>query len=170
MKCSIRQVAGAVIVALLLFPSLPCDAATVPKPFSREGWERLVATRAGMGDGRPLIVHFWGLSCPPCIVEMPEWGRFVAEHGAVRVVFVNWDRRQEPPQRIAMALERAGLSSIEHWSLADAVEEKARFAVDPDWFGELPHTRLIRPDGTTRSYSGTSDFGQLRSWAAGQMD
>ena len=24
-------------------------------------------------DGRPTIMHFWGLTCGPCLVELPEW-------------------------------------------------------------------------------------------------
>ncbi|MDJ0808015.1 MAG: TlpA disulfide reductase family protein [Gammaproteobacteria bacterium] len=26
--------------------------------------------------GKPLIVHFWGTWCPPCIKEMPALDRF----------------------------------------------------------------------------------------------
>ncbi len=29
-------------------------------------------------QGRPAIVHFWGATCGPCIVELPEWGKFAA--------------------------------------------------------------------------------------------
>lgn len=31
--------------------------------------------RVGLADfaGKPLLVHFWAPSCPPCVAELPQW-------------------------------------------------------------------------------------------------
>ncbi len=52
------------------------------------------------------VVHLWAPWCSNCRHEMqPDgWARFVAEHPAVRVVFVNiWHAGQDPAPKLAAA-------------------------------------------------------------------
>jgi urease subunit alpha len=39
--------------------------------------------------GRPTLVHFWGVTCGPCKVELPLLGQFMKENGAIDMVIVN---------------------------------------------------------------------------------
>ena len=58
-----------------LFLALLFSLATVgtakadPLPFERGSWAKLRAAHAG----QPTVIHFWGLTCAPCLVEMPQW-------------------------------------------------------------------------------------------------
>jgi thiol-disulfide isomerase/thioredoxin len=38
-------------------------------PFKRGSWQEIRRAHAG----QPIVVHFWGLTCGPCRVEMPKW-------------------------------------------------------------------------------------------------
>ena len=38
------------------------------QPYGRGAFAEIVKAHAG----RPLIVHFWSVTCPPCLVELPQ--------------------------------------------------------------------------------------------------
>lgn len=135
-----------------------------PRPFDAESLKQILDAH----KGRPLFVHFWGLTCSNCMAELKDWGAFARAHPNTTVVLVNWDQRGARPAEIGPALHKAGLSSAPSFSLADGFEEKLRFAVDRDWMGELPYTRLIAADGSATAFSGAADFTQLGSWLATQ--
>jgi Thiol-disulfide isomerase and thioredoxins len=35
--------------------------------------------------GRPTLVHFWGVTCGPCKVELPLLGKFMKDNAEVDV-------------------------------------------------------------------------------------
>jgi len=154
----------AIFVILLMTVFCLPVAADAPRPFDSASWQQLT----GAYKGRPVIVHFWGLTCGNCMVELKEWGRFVSENRKASVVMVNWDRRSEELRHIAAALDNAGLAGLPSYTLSDGFEEKLRFAVDRDWMGELPYTRLIASDGTVSVFSGAADFAKLSEWLSSQ--
>ena len=156
------RLVAALWLILSLIMSVPAFAAAPPRPFDSASWQDLTSTH----KGQPMIVHFWGLTCGNCMVEMKDWGQFAAQHPGVQIVFVNWDRRSSDSARIDQALAKAGLDGVASFALADGFEEKLRFAVDHDWMGELPYTRLIASDGTTTTFSGAADFTKLSQWLA----
>ncbi len=134
-----------------------------PRPLDAAGWQQLLAAH----KGRPAIVHFWGLTCGNCMVELKDWGSFAEKHPNT-VVVVNWDARGGEPARVDAALAKAGLGNAPSYALAGGFEEKLRFAVDRDWMGELPYTRLIASDGTATTFSGAADFEELSQWLAAE--
>jgi thiol-disulfide isomerase/thioredoxin len=159
----LKTVIWAAVAALLLafgFVHQTALAANAPRLFDSANWRTLASSH----NGRPLIVHFWGFTCGNCMVELNDWGKFAKAHPGVAIAFVNWDRRGADPSRIAQALDKAGLGGVQSFVLANGFEEKLRFAVDHDWMGELPYTRLIAGDGTATTFSGTADFKKLSQW------
>jgi thiol-disulfide isomerase/thioredoxin len=135
-------------------------AAEPPRVFDSTSWQALLNAH----KGQPVIVHFWGFTCGNCMVELDAWGRFAEKHRGAKIAFVNWDRRGADPARIDRALAKSGMGEIESYVLANGFEEKLRFAVDHDWMGELPYTRLISGDGSVTTFSGAADFEQLSKW------
>jgi thiol-disulfide isomerase/thioredoxin len=127
-----------------------------------------LTTFAAAHPGRPVIVHFWGLTCGNCMAELADWGKFAKRNPGALIVFVNWDRRGANDVQINQALDKAGLESLPSYELGRGFEEKLRFAVDRDWMGELPYTRLIASDGAVSTFSGAADFNQLATWLAGE--
>jgi thiol-disulfide isomerase/thioredoxin len=163
---SFSATARAAVMALTLswIAFQPAHAAGVTRPFDSTSWQALLSTH----KGRPVIVHFWGFSCGNCMVEMKDWGHFAKAHPETTIAFVNWDRRGADPARIKTALDKAGLGGVQSYVLANGFEEKLRFAVDHDWMGELPYTRLIASDGTATTFSGAADFSKLSRWLDGE--
>jgi hypothetical protein len=142
----------------------PEAAQTAARPFDAESLKQILDAH----KGRPLIIHFWGLTCSNCMAELKDWGAFTRAHPDATLVLVNWDQRGARPAEISPALQKAGLGSASSFALGKGFEEKLRFVVDRDWMGELPYTRLIGGDGSATAFSGPADFEQLGSWLAKQ--
>jgi thiol-disulfide isomerase/thioredoxin len=150
-------------VLLLLLLSSPA-LAQGPQPFVRGSWQELRHEHAG----RPIIVHFWGLTCGPCLVELPRWGEFISDKPGVDVVMVAADLVVGERKAIAGVLAKAGCAAAESWMFADPFTERLAYEVDPSWAGELPYTLLVRADGSVTAILGEVNFSELHAWVAEQ--
>ena len=130
------------------------------RPFVQGSWQELRRIHAG----QPTIVHFWGVTCGPCRVEMPEWGRLLRERPDMNLVMIDADFVPNEPDKVVAMLSRTGVSAAEQWMFDDDYEERLRFEVDPQWHGEIPYTVLIARDGTTTTLAGAADPSQIRAW------
>lgn len=152
---------GTVALALLLaLAPVPGAQAADPQPFERGSWSKLMAAH----EGQPTIVHLWGLTCAPCLVELPHWAKLQKERPDMRLVLVAADPVPQPPARVEDMLTRTGLGKTESWSFADRFNERLRFEIDPAWSGELPRTLLIDRDGKVTTLPGVADLADVRSW------
>ena len=132
---------------------------SIGKEFAAEDWP---AIRAGWA-GQPAIVHVWGVTCAPCIEELPRWVRFADRHPTAQIVFLHVD--SAPLQKVEASLRRAGYSKGQSWVLHGIADERLRYRIDPNWGGELPRTLLLGADGKIQErFSGSADFAALDRW------
>ena len=152
------------VIALLalLVPTAAVAAAPLPQPLARGGWSALLDVH----HGHPTIVHFWGVTCGPCLAELPDWGKFAAQRPDINLVMVDADPAAVAPPDIAAVLDKAGLGKVESWRFADSFTERLEFEIDPQWHGELPYTLLIKSDGAVEPILGATDFAALQRWPA----
>jgi thiol-disulfide isomerase/thioredoxin len=104
--------------AILLLASIPLVTASPEsplKPFERGSWQQLLHAHAG----HPTLVHFWGVTCGPCKVELPQLGEFMKHHPAVDVVIISADLVPNLEPATRTMLQNAGLSSTENWIFSD---------------------------------------------------
>lgn len=151
------------LLCLILLLSAPAAGAGDLRPFGKGSWQELKQLHAG----QPTIVHFWGLTCGPCLAELPQWGKFAVDPGA-DLVLVAADPVPEPANSLLANLAKAKLDRVESWVFADPYTERLEYEIDPDWQGELPLTVLLGRDGSVKSLLGTTDFAALRTWTQGQ--
>jgi thiol-disulfide isomerase/thioredoxin len=156
---SIRKLA-AVLIAFLVPAFSPAAEASELHSFVSGSFREIRAAHAGV----PTIVHFWGLSCGPCLVELPEWGRLLRERPDLNLVMVHADRLPNDERLLTGAISRAGLGGSENWAFEDGSSERLFFEVDPKWRGEIPMTLLIAPDGTSKRILGSADMTEIRGW------
>ena len=166
-----RPTSLAILLAALLAPL--CAVATVavvataqvaasgdPLPFERGSWAKLRAAHVG----QPTVIHFWGLTCGPCLIELPHWGKLRQERPDLKLVLIAADPLPQDPDRVLATLERAGLAGSESWSFTDRFYERLRYEIDPTWAGELPRTVMIDRDGKAQVLPGVADLSTVRAW------
>ena len=80
-------------------------------PFKRGSWQDIRRAHAG----QPIVVHFWGLTCGPCRVEMPKWGRLLQERPDLRLVVIDADLIPNAAGLVSEMLVKTGLADAENW-------------------------------------------------------
>jgi hypothetical protein len=148
------------VAALASLAMVSAAHASDPLPFERGSWAKLRAAHVG----QPTVVHFWGLTCGPCLVELPNWGKLLAERKDLNLVLLAADPMLQPVDQLAATLQQAGLGSAESWTFTDRFHERLRYEIDPAWTGELPRTEMIARDGTVIVMRGVADLSKVRAW------
>jgi thiol-disulfide isomerase/thioredoxin len=151
-----------VLAALL---GIACIAeAAEPLPFERGSWAKLREAHAG----QPTVIHFWGLTCAPCLVELPHWGALQAARPDLKLVLIAADPVPQDPERVVATLDKARLGNSESWNFTDRFYERLRYEIDPAWAGELPRTVMIDRDGKVTVVPGVADLAQVKAWLDAQ--
>ena len=148
------------IATLLCAPAAQAD---MLRPFHRGSWQAVLHEH----QGKPTIIHFWGLTCGPCLVELPAWGELAHQHPELNLVTIAADPSPMPPDSLSAMLAKAGLTRTENW-MFDSMSERLRWEVDPNWQGELPLTILLAADGHTQNSLGVADMSAVKAWLAAQ--
>jgi thiol-disulfide isomerase/thioredoxin len=150
-----RFAALGVLVSILATPAQALDF----KPYARGTFSDLRKVHAG----RPLVVHFWSVTCAPCLAELSDWARLAIEKKGIDIVFVNVDGERDQVKAGAR-LEKAGLAGVHHYGLADDFLDRLFFEVDPTWRGELPFTALVDAKGGLVTVTGPVDDPLIGEW------
>jgi thiol-disulfide isomerase/thioredoxin len=159
-----QLLSGAFLLALLL-PAPAAETARELKPFGRGSWQDILRSHAG----RPTIVHFWGVTCGPCKVELPLLGQFMRDHAAIDMVTISADLVPDLPGAARSMLEKSGLGPAENWIFSDGFVERLRFEIDPAWQGDIPRTMLISREGKITTIEGSAEMKELEKWSGQQL-
>jgi len=74
---------------------------------------------------RPLVVHFWSITCPPCLANCRN-GEGRDEKKTADFVFVNTEAKNDRP-RAQDRLDRPASRLAEHYGFADDFVERLYF-------------------------------------------
>jgi thiol-disulfide isomerase/thioredoxin len=154
--------AGAIsAISLAFLISAPASAGQGDlKPFERGSWQQILRAHAG----RPTIVHFWGVTCGPCKVELPLLGQYMKDNAAIDMVTVSADLVPNLPGATRSMLEKSGLGAAENWIFGDGFVERLRFEIDPAWQGDIPRTILISGKGDITTIEGSAEMADIQKW------
>jgi thiol-disulfide isomerase/thioredoxin len=104
-----RCLLAAIFFVLSLTAGPAAETPSELKPFVRGSWQEVLRSH----KGRPTLVHFWGVTCGPCKVELPLLGQFMKDHSELDVVMISADLVPNLPGAARAMLEKAGLGSAE---------------------------------------------------------
>lgn len=147
------------IFTLLMTGSALADTPAL-KPYQAGDWKSITKT----ANGAPIAIHFWGVTCPACVKEMPQWGQFIKNNPNAKVVFIQVDDVSQ--DAIKKMLSKAGLDKANNYYIAAPFDERLRFEIDPQWHGETPTTIMIEKNGKATRKTGLIDFYQLQKYLA----
>lgn len=146
------------VLCTVAFPTRATLADTT-RPFELGSFEKILKQH----KGKPLIVNFWSMRCPPCMAEMPVWLAALKKHPELGFVLVSTDSPENEKQ-IQRILDRYGLGDIDSWVFADPFIERLRYDIDKKWRGELPRTYFFTKDGERTAHSGMVEAAALEVW------
>ncbi len=159
-----RELAALAILGLVALTASSTAAPPSLKPFERGSWRELLRAHAG----HPTLIHFWGVTCGPCKIELPELGRFMKDHPDIDVVTVSADLVPNLPAATQSMLDKAGLAAAENFIFNDGYVERLRFEIDPSWQGDIPRTVLVGRDGSISTIEGSAEMADLDRWSSEQ--
>jgi thiol-disulfide isomerase/thioredoxin len=145
--------------AFVAQPASSTDVGTV-RPFDRDSFTQIRSAYAH----KPLVVHIWGLTCGPCLVELPKWGQMKKAHPDMNLVLIQAD--EGSVDAVKVAVEHAGLKGVESWSTRSELDEFERASIDASWVGDMPRTLLISADGVVTTLKGVVDQRVITRWLA----
>ena len=152
-----KQFWSAILVTLSLCIAGLVLADTVAlKSYQAGDWKSI----SKAGNGAPLAVHFWGVTCPACVKEMPQWGQFLKNNPNAKVIFIQVDDVSQDSMK--KMLTKAGLENANNYYIAAPFDERLRFEIDPQWHGETPTTITIDKSGKATRKTGGVDFQKLQ--------
>ncbi|MGE4064534.1 MAG: TlpA disulfide reductase family protein [Rhodospirillaceae bacterium] len=134
------------------------------RPFGRGSWQEVRARY----ESQPMVVHLWGLTCAPCLTELPHWTKLINAFPEMNFVFIAADPAPMPTAEITAKLEEAGIRQVDSWNFADKFTQRLRFEIDPAWKGELPRTLLIDRRGVVTTMPGVANLDTVRNWIRAQ--
>lgn len=148
--------------ALMLLAACAAGVQAEPeRAFMRDSYAQIRASHAG----RALIVHLWGMTCGPCLVELPQWGALLRKRPDLPLVLIQVD--PSSPDARTQRLAAAGLAGAENWSAASEFDEFLRASIDPAWPGDMPRTLLISPSGEVKTIRGAAKAAEVEQWLQG---
>jgi thiol-disulfide isomerase/thioredoxin len=128
------------------------------KPYQKGDWSSIL----NLADGKPLAVHFWGVTCAPCVKEMPQWSKFLLFDKGAKVVFIQVD--DVSPEMIRKMLRQVNLGGANNYYMASNFDERLRYEIDPKWRGETPITIFIDKAGKKEMTVGSVNFQRVNAW------
>jgi thiol-disulfide isomerase/thioredoxin len=149
----------AMSLALAAFASLATGATSpAPRPLNEDSFAQIRAHYAG----KPLVVHLWGMTCGPCLTELPKWGELRRAHPEMNLVLIQTD--QSPTAAAQATLKEAGLATAESWMASSELDEYMRASIDPTWIGDMPRTLMVSSTGDVVRMRGVADLAVVRQW------
>lgn len=113
--------------------------------------------------GHRFVLVLWQIDCAPCHREMKMLGKLRADHPELRLVLLGTDTIELLAETEAL-LAQYGLGDADAWHFEDSSQERLRYSIDPEWYGELPRNYLYDADGSRTGFSGGLDEVRLRDW------
>ncbi|SOY58581.1 conserved hypothetical protein, putative exported protein [Cupriavidus taiwanensis] len=157
--------AAATVCALALGPGM-ARAAGAPAERVAVFDSANAAHLAASQRGQPFVLVVWSLDCVYCKRNFDALGKLRARYPALRVVTLSTDSAEATPQ-VRQVLQRVSLTR-NAWVFGHEPQERLRYAVDPEWMGEMPRTYFYRADGQRQGVSGVisaSDWDRHLRWA-----
>ena len=143
---------------ILSIAGLALADTVILKSYQAGDWKTITK----VANGTPLVIHFWGVTCPACVKEMPQWGQFLKANPNAKLVFIQVDDVSQ--DAIKKMLNKSGLDGANNYYVAAPFDERLRYEIDPQWFGETPTTIMIDKNGKAIRTTGLVNFQKLQNF------
>jgi hypothetical protein len=131
--------------------ALGAHAAPAIHAFNPDSMTRIVASQ----KGKPFVLVVWSLDCVYCQASLKILSEQKREQKDLRIVTLATDPLDDV-QAVAQLnkrLKALGLTA-EAWAFGSVPPEHLRYAIDPNWHGEMPRSYWFNAGGERVAHSG----------------
>ena len=158
MKIILESAYKFILVFILITASTSVLSEVKLKPFTSGSYSKIVSIRS-----KPFILIFWSLDCPSCYKELEMLSRFNNRHKKLDIILVSTDIEANLEELVTI-LTKYKLDNVESWVFRGSSDERLRFEIDAQWYGELPRSYLFKGKNKKQVISGVLSEEKLLSW------
>lgn len=114
-------------------------------------------------QGKPFILSFWSIDCPPCIKEFQLFQQQLQNYPETKIVLVSTDSLSDSPEALDI-LKKFSLHEIDNWIFAEEFITRLRYQVDPLWSGSIPQAYFYTRDQQRTSIAGALHTRHFEAW------
>lgn len=100
------------------------------------------------------LVMFWSVECPPCYDELAMVEGLLAQYPELPITLVSTDDMVLHREEINSIYNTLKGAQLQMWTFAEGRADSLRYAIDPQWSGELPRSYYVDTEGQKRGHSG----------------
>ena len=147
------------LIPVLIMAMVSTAAIAELKPFTTSSMEQILAERVA----KPFILLLWSIDCAPCMKELQQLQQAQSALSKTDLILISTDGMENhaEAQRV---LTEFGLNNNDNWIFADAMPERLRYRIDPNWSGELPRSYFYDASHQRNSKSGALSLTLLQEW------
>ena len=113
-------------------------------------------------QGKPFLMVFWSLDCPPCFKELSMLGALIEDYPALKLVLVSTDSPGDRNELLDV-ISSKGLATADAW-VFQSNSSRLRHEVDRIWYGELPRSYFFDGQQNRRAVSGVLEREVIEEW------
>lgn len=130
-----------------------------PKPFDQNSLQTIEKAY----DGQPFLLSVWSMECLPCHKELKLLGELANEYPDFNLVLISTDGLEQAEATDAF-LSSFQLSNVDSWIYASEDQDRLRYSIDKNWYGEMPRSYFYDHQGQRQAASGLLSEQILRNW------
>ena len=117
-------------------------------------------------QGQQWLMLLWSVDCPPCFKELAIIQKLKASSANLKVMLVNTDADEESYLERETIVKQFDLQSLANYHFVDGQGDQSRYAIDPQWYGELPRSYFFKASGESIGKSGLVNEVLIKKWLA----
>jgi hypothetical protein len=136
---------------VLAMSTLSAYSATTIHAFEADSLQQIVASQ----KGKSFVLIVWALDCVYCQASMKALMQERRKRKDLHVITLATDPVADAEAAALMKkkLESFGMTN-NAWAFGEAPSEQLRYAIDPQWRGEIPRTYWFDAQGNSVAHSG----------------
>ncbi len=106
-------------------------------------------------NAQPFVLILWSLDCEFCQASLATLAQQKRQYPHLRIVTLATEQLADPQAAALIKTKLQKLSLTQHaWAFGSAPPEQLRYAIDPQWRGEMPRSYWFDGHGGVRVQSG----------------
>lgn len=147
------------VLLLAVFAGFQLCAASGQRSFEKDSI-KLIEKKY---ESKPLLLVMWSIECTPCRAELKLLGELKQKYPEMNLVLVATDNISQQKKLDKILLDYH-LSEVDAWAFAGSNAEQLRYAVDAEWFGELPRSYFYNAAHERVGISGKLKAQSILNW------